>query len=293
MSSQSDRLSLAAAGLMVILCASWGLNHPIMKWMYRDVSPLLSAALRSIIAVAALMIYARIKGIQLRAPHLPWHHCLILGGFFSVEFVLLYIGFDLTLASRGAVFLYLQPVFTALGAHYFIPGDRLNLGRSIGLAVAFIGAAWVLTGGPEAGRASLAGDIMCVLGGVMWAGINVYTRAQLVGRVSFHTGLFWQLGPSIPILLAASFFLETPRLDVTWGFVGGMAYQALAVAFVSYLLFYMLLYRYPASKLAAFTFLTPVFGVLFSNLLMDDPLHFRLLGGLVLVSAGVWLVNRR
>ncbi len=292
MEHPSRRLDLVATAIMIVLCVSWGFNHPLMKWVYRDISPVLSAALRSALAWLALVIYARLRGVRLSAPDVHWRHGAILAGFFIGEFLFLYIGLDLTLASRGVVLLYIQPVFTALGAHLFVPGDRLNTRRTVGLALAFAGVAWVLTARPDTGQAGLTGDIFCLIAGAMWAGINVYTRAQLVGRVDFHTGLFWQLSYSTPVLFIASLVLEEPRLTLTWGLTGGMLYQAVVIAFASYLIFFKLLYRHAASDLAAFTFLTPVFGVMFSGLIMGDVMTVHLIGSLVLVSAGVWLVNR-
>ena len=71
-----------------------------------------------------------------------------------------------------------------------------------------------------------------------------------------------------------------------------MLFRSVIVAFASYLLWFSLLLRYPASGLSGFTFFTPLFGVLAGALLLQEPLGPGLLLGAVLVSTGMVLVNR-
>jgi drug/metabolite transporter (DMT)-like permease len=70
-------------------------------------------------------------------------------------------------------------------------------------------------------------------------------------------------------------------------------FQTIVITFGSYLLWFWMLRRYLASRLSVFSFLTPMFGVAFGVLLMNDPLHARFLIGAGLVMAGVVLVNAR
>jgi drug/metabolite transporter (DMT)-like permease len=69
-------------------------------------------------------------------------------------------------------------------------------------------------------------------------------------------------------------------------------YQCVIVAFVSYLLWFRMIHSYPVSRLAAFTFLTPLFGVILSALFLGESLTWSLWTGLGLVAAGIYLVNR-
>jgi len=287
------RLDLRGTTILVILCASWGLNHAFMKLAYTDISPVLSSAVRSAVSGVCLYLWCLHKGYRLWEPNLSWFHAAAVSCFFTVEFIFLFIGMDLTLASRGAVLLYTQPFFTALLAHFFVSGDRLNLSRSVGLSLAFAGVALILWGRPSSGQASLAGDLFCVVAGLCWGCTNVYVGRMLVGRVRFEQVLFWELAPSAPILALASLFLERPYFHLTWAVTGNLLYQSVAVAFVSYLIWFSMFKRYKVTVLGAFTFLAPIFGVIASWLIMADTLTWGLLLGLVAVSVGVWLVNRR
>jgi drug/metabolite transporter (DMT)-like permease len=72
-----------------------------------------------------------------------------------------------------------------------------------------------------------------------------------------------------------------------------VAYQGLIVAFISYLLWFFLVHEYQVSRLSAFTFLTPVFATLSAVVFLHEPLSLRLILSLVLVSVGIYIVNRR
>ncbi|RJQ50028.1 MAG: DMT family transporter [Desulfobacteraceae bacterium] len=285
-------LDLKALILMIVICASWGLNHPFTKVSYADISPILAAALRSMLAFAGLLVYARSAGISLRMGNGAMFHAVILGLIFGVEFVLFYVGIDLTLASRGAILLYTQPFFTALMAHFFLPGDRLNWKRSLGLILSFIGAAAVIGDAPGDGRYSLQGDLFCITAGFLWAATTVYLRVFMVFRATAVQTLFYELLYSFPVLLAASFLFEPVRLDLTWRLTGILFYQGIGVACISYVIFIHLVYRYQISTLSAFTFIAPASGVIFSGFILNDPMTVWLWSGLGMVSIGLWMVNR-
>lgn len=287
--------SLDLRGVLILtgLCIAWGFNQAVIKYAYADVSPVLSAAIRSAVAVVCLVLYARYKGVSLKCPELAWPYKAGIVFFFTTEFILLFVGIDLTLSSRGSVLLYTQPFFTAVLAHFLVQDDRLNLWRAAGLMLAFSGAAFILLSRPATGRASLVGDLFCTAAGFLWGMTNIWIRRFLVGKATFFHILYWQLLYSVPFMLAASFILEEPYLHLTWRAGWTLFYQSVIVAFISYLIWFSMFKHYKVSSLGAFTFLAPVFGVFTSMLLNSEPLTGSLILGLVGVSVGVWLVNRR
>jgi drug/metabolite transporter (DMT)-like permease len=66
----------------------------------------------------------------------------------------------------------------------------------------------------------------------------------------------------------------------------------LVVASASYVAWFWLIARSPASRLAAFSFLTPVFGVAAGALLLGEPVTPVLAAAVALIGFGIWLVNR-
>jgi len=70
-------------------------------------------------------------------------------------------------------------------------------------------------------------------------------------------------------------------------------YQGVIVTFGSYLAWFWLLRRYLAARLSVFTFLTPLFGVIAGVVVLHEPVRAAFVGAVVLVGAGIYLVNRR
>ena len=296
-----DRLDAAAVALMVLLCVLWGLQQAVVKiGVQQGLPPVLQALLRSVIASALLCawIAARqgagpLRGLLRRSPRTG--PALLLALVFGVEFILIYTGLRLTSASRAVLFLYTAPFFTALGAHWFLPAERLRAAQVAGLALAFAGIAAVFAEGVLRGGGSLAGDAMCAAAGVLWGGSSVILKASPGLRGTDPALLLlYQVGGSVPVLLLGALAMgEMTRWPdasaVAWI---GLAYQGVIVAFASYLAWTWLLLAYPAAKVAGFTFLTPLFGIMGGALLLGEALSPALLIGLAAIAIGLRLLNR-
>lgn len=287
-------LDRTAAALLVVLCAIWGLNQVAVKITVAGISPALQAGLRSIGSSLLLIAWSRWRGVPLLVRDGTLWPGLAAGVLFSGEFVLLYWGISLTSASRAVLFLYTSPFAVAIGAHWFVPGDRLNGGRVAGLVVAFAGVLVALADRLRApGGSELAGDLLCLGGAIAWGACTVLVKASRLRRASAERTLLYQLGVSSLVLPAIALAAGEPGVHAATPLVlACLAYQIAVVAFASYAVWFWLMSRYPASRLAAFTFLTPVFGVASGGLLLGEPIGPGLLLAMALVAAGIYLVNR-
>jgi drug/metabolite transporter (DMT)-like permease len=289
-----EALDFTAMTLLVILCASWGLQQVTIKVANQGVSPMLQAGIRS--AGAAVLVGAwmmiRRDSLRSRDGTLGWG--LAAGGLFSAEFILVYWGLQFTNASRAVIFLYLSPFVVALGAQLFIPGEALRRIQVAGLGCAFCG---VLAAFGESLRLPtgrmLLGDVMLVGAAVFWGATTVLIKASPLARISPAKTLLYQLVVSAVILPVGSLLVgESGIGSMTPLIVGCLLYQTVWIAFVTYLVWFWLVREYPASRLSSFTFLTPLFGVLAGGLLLHERITVMLLLSLVLVAAGIYLVNR-
>jgi drug/metabolite transporter (DMT)-like permease len=167
--------------------------------------------------------------------------------------------------------------------------------QAVGLVAAFAGIVLAFADGLTLPSArALIGDGMMILAAILWAATTVLIRATRLARARAAKTLFYQLAVSAPMLLAASWLMgEKGVLAVTPLAVVSLAYQAVIVAFASYLVWFWLLTRYLAGRLAVFSFLTPLFGVLFGVAILGEPLRPAFAGAALLVGAGIVLVNRR
>ncbi|WP_027799460.1 DMT family transporter [Paraburkholderia dilworthii] len=285
--------------LMVGLCAIWGFQQVAIKSANATLPPFFQAGLRSAVATLLVWGWARSRGTPLFRDDGTLTAGLLAGMLFAAEFVCIFLGLTLTSASRMAVFLYTAPCFTALGLHWFVEGERMRRIQWLGIVVAFAGMTLAFADGflhgPAARSPSLAavaGDALGVLAGIAWAATTVVVRATRLAHSSASKTLFYQLAVSAVVLLALALAFGEAHVDtVTPLALASLAYQAVVVAFVSYLVWFWLLTRYVASRLSVFSFLTPLFGVTFGVLLLGESFSVRFLMAAALVLTGIALVN--
>jgi drug/metabolite transporter (DMT)-like permease len=291
------QLPRGAVLVLLLLCILWGGNMVAIKVSVTGVAPLFSAGLRSVVAGLCVWLWMRARGVPVFPPsrRAVLGHGLAVGLLFGLEFGFIYLGLRHTQASRAAILLYTHPFFVALGAHLFLSGDRVHPAKAAGLVLAFAGVASLFAHGWGAtSLETLPGDLSVLVGAAIWGATTLYIKRFLVGRAVPLQVLFYQLAFSAPVLLVWSAFLEDRVwLGVTPAVAASLAYQCFVVAFVSYIVWFEMIERYSVSLLAAFTFFTPVFGVLLSVVLLPgEELRATLLVALALVCTGMVLVNR-
>jgi drug/metabolite transporter (DMT)-like permease len=258
-----------------------------------DISPVMQGGLRSIIAVTLLFGWAHARSLPLFERDGTLIAGLVAGLLFAGEFFLIYVGLSYTTASRMVVFLYLAPCLTALGLALFVPGERLAAIQWAGTLLAFGGFVVAFADGLHAGRdGTFLGDLCGALAAIFWAATTVVIRASSLARTSATKTLGYQLGVSALLLPLLSLALGEPGvMRLTPLAITSLLYQGVIVAFASYLIWFWLLTRYLAGRLAVFGFLTPMAGVAFGVLLLGERVTPAFGAGAVLVGAGIALVN--
>ncbi len=286
-------LSPGAVAWMLMLCLSWGFNQIAVKLALPDVPPMLQAMIRSAGALPVLLLIARLRGVRMFERDGTLGAGLFAGLLFGLEFVLVFHGLKLTSASRAVVFLYTAPFFVALGSYQFL-GERLRASQWGGLGLSFAGVALAI-GVPQANVDArvLLGDLLVVAGGALWAATTLVVKATSLLRAPPEKALGYQVAVSVPILgFAAWIWGETLTRVPGPLALSLMAYQAIWVVGLTYLIWFALVRTYSASKLSAFSFITPLFGVVASYVIMHDTLTPIFGVAAVLVMAGLYLVNR-
>jgi drug/metabolite transporter (DMT)-like permease len=287
-------LSPGAVALMLMLCLSWGFNQIAVKLALPDIPPMMQALIRSMGALPVLLLIARLRGAKLFVSDGTLVAGLFAGLMFGLEFVLIFRGLLLTSASRAVVFLYTAPFFVALGSYQFL-GERLRASQWGGLALSFVGVALAI-GVPQANVDSsvLLGDLMIVAGGALWAATTLLVKATpALLSAPPEKALGYQVALSIPILGFAAWISGESIPGVPGPLaLSLMVYQAIWVVGLTFLIWFVLVKTYSASKLSAFTFITPLFGVVASYFIMHDTLTPIFGAAALLVIAGLYLVNR-
>lgn len=286
-------LDAAAMALTVLLCLIWGFNQVAIKLAIHDVPPLLQCTIRTLFGTLIVLGWMRLRGLPLTARDGTLWPGIVAGLLFGGEFLLIYRGLLYTTAARAVLFIYLAPFFVVLGARLVLPGDRFSLMQWTGLLLSFAGM--VIAFGlptPAADPRQLLGDVMIVVAAAMWAATTLVVKASPLALVSPEKTLLYQLVLCIPIVgFGALAFGE--RLDAMPPPValGSLMYQTLVVS-ITFIAWFALIQRFSASRLSAFTFLTPLFGVAAGHLVLGDPITPAFAVAVVLVAAGLVLVNR-
>jgi drug/metabolite transporter (DMT)-like permease len=296
MVARKDHLDSLAISLLVASCMFWGFQQILIKSIVHEVPPLWQASLRFAGATALLWLWCLVRKVPLFASDGTLKAGLLAGLLFAAEFACIYLGLRDTTASRLTVFLYTSPFVVALLLPRFVPAEKLRGAQWVGLFIAFASVAIAFSEGFTGATTArqLRGDAFALAAGTLWGLTTLVIRSSKMATASAEKTLFYQVGVTALVAPLLSVVLgETWSLDYSQYAWFSLVLQTVIGAFASYLAWMWLLRHYPATQMSSFTFLTPVFALVFGVLLLQEPLTLQLVLALVGVAAGIVLVNRK
>lgn len=293
--SSRQALDSKASGIMFGLCILWGLQQVVLKLAAPDISAVMQIALRS--GLSAFMVYPMIKlakGTSLWGRDYLAAGILV-GLLFAAEFFLVAQALRFTSAAHTVVLLYTAPIFVALGLHWKLPAERLSLIQWLGIACAFFGIVIAFLFRPAVSQAAassaLWGDVLALLAGVLWAATTIAVRLTKLAEAPATQTLFYQLFIAFLVLFPAAFFMGQATIHWSVLSLTSLLFHTVVVSFASYLIWFWLLKKYLASQLGVFSFLTPIFGMCFGVVLLNEQLELNFLVGTCFVLMGVMVVS--
>jgi drug/metabolite transporter (DMT)-like permease len=292
---KTSAASLTFNGFLVLLltCLLWGGSIPTIKVSEHGLPPLFMATGRIMVATFLLWGYGRLIREPVMIPREHFGQGAVLGLFFGLTMIFLYLGLVFTNAAQGTIFYSTKPFWVAVGAHFLIADDRLNLIKVAGLCLALFGVYLTFwsPGGP--GPESHWGNIMEIGAALFFSATALYTKwLSNREKISQFQTLFAMMLFSIPLLMATASFMEWDHpVKLSLNDLLAFSYQSLGAQFLAYVLWFYLIYRFPVSQVASFTFLVPLVGVILSAIFLGEPIPPSLWLGLALVMGGIFLVN--
>ncbi|MFB6529612.1 MULTISPECIES: EamA family transporter [unclassified Streptomyces] len=277
----------AHLALAALVAAVWGVNFVVIEIGLDHFPPLLFSALRFLAAaLPAVFLVGR--------PTVAWKWIVAVGLVLGVaKFGLLFTGMDLGApAGLSSLVLQVQAVFTALFAFAAL-GERPGRLKLAGMGVALVGIG--VAAADEGGAGTLTGFALVIAAAACWGVSNVLTRkASPPDALNF---MVWvSVVPVLP-LLGLSLLLEGPDRDLAalrgldWTGVGVIVYVAWITTVFGFGAWGWLLRRHPASSVAPFSLLVPVFGMSSAALVLGEgvsPARWcaaaLLVGGVALTS---------
>ncbi|MBV9907904.1 MAG: DMT family transporter [Hyphomicrobiales bacterium] len=287
---QARPLDAFASALVFALCIVWGFNQVVVKLALPDVGPIAQTGVRSGVGALCVIAYALITRRRIFEIDGTEAAGALAGALFTAEFIALYESLRFTTAARATVFIYAAPFFVALGAAFLLKDERLRPIQWVGLALAFLGVVCGFFGRTNGG--ALTGDALALLAAALWAATTLVIKATPLRRIDPIKVLLYQIGfAALAAPLTAYAFGEAAPTHLSATSVGSLLWQGVVVAGISYALWFWTLTRYAVAQLSAFTFITPLVGVLAGWLVFGETLSWGFSLAIALVIAGLALVN--
>lgn len=280
---------------MVVVCAVLGFQQVALKSASNDMAPILQLAIRSGIAAVLVALLMRVRRDSFSLADGTLLPGVGLGVIFTLEYLCLGEGLRFTSASRMVVFLYTAPIFSALLLHFLREDERLRVTQWCGIMLAFMGIAITFTFSvPDSdAHADLMwkGDLLGLLAGFLWALATVLVRTSALASAAAAKTLLYQLSIATCLLTVLAIVLKQSAFNLTPLLVGNLLFQGVVISFLIFLVWFALLKRYVASELGVLAFMSPIFGVAFGVLLLNDPFEIHFVFGCSLVMIGILLVT--
>lgn len=293
MAATKPEMNLLSGAFIVCLTIIFGVNTVAIKLALAGMGPLTAAGLRFALAATAIATWARMTGRSFRIRPDQVVQLFIVSVGFTSQLCLFNLGLDRTYASRGVLLSNLLPFLVLFLSHRFIPGERITWQKMVGIALGFSGVAVMFAGSQGfSGTLQLhSGDLIILAAVGLWAGNVVYSKRIINDYLPFHLVLYPMIF-SVPVFLSAGYFWD-PRMiiDLNATVIGAYAFQSLVSAAFGFVAWSTLLKRYGASTLHSFVFIMPIAGVIFSGLVLHEPITPNLIAAMVLIAFGILIVH--
>ncbi len=289
----THRMDALGLVLATSCCALWGGNAVAAKYTISDgtLPPIGGAGFRFLISLPVVALACRQLGASWRVERRHWWLLGVHGLLTAVQIGTFNWGTSHSEAGRSSVFINIHPLVVAPLA-WLLLGEHLGWRGILGLLAAAGGVAVMLArplmlgGGGE-----LRGDLVVLASGVIF-GIQSIAQKKTFPMIPPTTLLLAQSALAVPLSFVYSAAFEgAASYHFTGVAIWGLLYQGLAVSGVAFTLWMVLLRRYPAGRLAAVAFLTPLFGIALGTLIRGEPFTIPLAVGSGLVGLGIGLVT--
>ena len=272
-----------------------GINHVVIKIVNLGLNPIFFAGIRSFIAFIFIIIWMKLLNKPIVFNSKYTKISFIAGIIFALEFLFLFLALDFTTVSRNSIIYYSMPLWLTILLFFTKSNEKISLLKFLGLILAFIGVVLSVTNfkiNLILNSPNLIGDILAFLAALFWALLIIVAKNSSFSKVSPEMQLLWMVMVSGPILTIFSLFIEDPIRNFQLIHIWGILFQSIIVVAGGFLFWLWLLSKYPASGVASFSFLTPIFTIFFGWLILSEVMTFDFLIAAFLVISGLILINR-
>lgn len=281
--------------LLMALSGVWGASYFFGKVAVADIGPLTVVLGRVALAAAILYAVIRLRGIAIPHSSAEWRGFFVMGLLNSaIPYSLIFWGETRIDSGLAAILTATVPIFTVIVAHFWTVDERMNPAKAAGIGLGMAGVVVIMGGdlgtlGSGSGLAKLA---------IIGASIS-YAFSGIYGRRLKGTSpliLAWgQMCAATVFLLPLVVLVDRPWRSATWTTEATLSVIALATlcTALAYLVFFRLLATIGATNTSLVTFLIPVSSLLLGTLVLGEALVPVQLLGMVLIAAGMAVIDCR
>jgi len=293
----------ALALCAIFCCLLWGSAFPCVKIGYKlfeidtDSAPslMLFAGVRFTLAGLLVIAFGSIqkKKFLVPKPRNMWRVLLVALFQTAMQYTFFYIGLAHVSGVKSSVLNGLGVFFTILSACFIFRTEKFNLVKLCGCLLGFGGVILINIGGDFTFTFKLIGEGFLIFSGLssaLAAGcVKIFSKKE---DTTALCGYQFFIGGLVLIVIGLSFGGRIPHISV------GAAFMLLYLAFLSACAFtlqgYLLKYN-PVSKVAVYKSTNPLFGAVFSAIILgesDQLLSWFTLLAIVAVCLGIFIINK-
>jgi drug/metabolite transporter (DMT)-like permease len=281
--------------VLILLGAIWGASYMFIKIGVAEIPPFTFVLGRTLLASLALLMMMRLRGEKFPRGKNVWGVLMLVGLTNGViPYTLITWGETHITSGLAAILTAMNPLFTFILAHFMTHDERITPAKSVGMAIAFLGVVVLFIPEIQQGvRLELLG-MFAVVGAAL-----SYAFATLVAHKFMHglspiVSAAGQLGTAALMMIPLSLAFDNPfALRPTFLPIAALITLALLGTAFAYILYYWLVKNTGATRTSLVTYLIPFTGVLWGASILSEPIEWEAIVGLVLLIAGVALVNRK
>ena len=292
---KKNKIDTIGAVALISFSLLLGINHVVIKIVNVGLNPIFFAGIRSFIAFLFIIIWMKFTRKPIVFITKNTNICLIAGLVFALEFLFLFLALDFTSVSRNSIIYYSMPLWLTVLLFFTKNKEKLSYIKLLGLILAFSGVVISFSKndtGIIINSSSLFGDFLAFLAALFWALLIIIAKNSNFNKETPEMQLLWMVMVSGPILICFSFFVENPIRDFQIIHIWGLLFQSIVVVAGGFLFWLWLLSKYPASGVASFSFLTPIFTIFFGWLILSEVMTPNFIFAAFLVITGLILINK-
>ncbi|HJN17672.1 MAG TPA: DMT family transporter, partial [Armatimonadota bacterium] len=268
----------------------------LMKVGLRYVPPIFYVGTRFAITAVLVLLLMKAAGMRLDVPkRARWRLTVVTIMFFAQQGAI-FIALTYTTAGRLGVLLNIQPIVTAVLAHWFVAHDRLTWGKVAGLLMAISGIFFIFRESfAETNGLMWIGDTLALLAAITWGAQTIITK-HLVKDIKPAAVITWSAAVASLLFMVISLFCEKGPLPIQpWDlrFFGATTYIILVSTVFGFVAWVYLIERNPPSRVTSFCFITPIASLFFGWLILGETVSSDIILATGLVGAGIFVANHQ